>query len=167
MSSFLNWIYRYNTTKKFHSFAFSQEKMKTYSHTDLYICIFDNIILNYVKLSVILILIIGRTDAETEAPILWPFMWRAKSLEKTLMLRKIQGRGKKGATDSEMVGWHHLLNEHEFEQITGSSEEQGSLACCSPWGCKELDMAVTQQQYSCNYNFRKAEQLTQGSQLVN
>ena len=36
-----------------------------------------------------------------------------------------------------MVGWHHLLNEHEFEQITGSSEEQGSLACSRPWVGKE------------------------------
>ena len=39
-----------------------------------------------------------------------------------------------------MVGWHHQLNEHEFEQTPGDSEGQGSLACCSPWGCKELDM---------------------------
>ena len=48
------------------------------------------------------------------------------------MLGKIQVRGKKWATDSKIVGWHHLLNEHEFEQITGGSEGQGSLACCSP-----------------------------------
>ena len=39
-----------------------------------------------------------------------------------------------------MVGWHHRLNGHEFEQTPGDSEEQGSLACCSPWGHKELDM---------------------------
>ena len=62
------------------------------------------------------------------------------------MLGKIQGRGKKWATDSKMVGWHHLLNEHEFEQITEDSEGQGSLACCSTQGCKVLDMAVTEQQ---------------------
>ena len=38
-----------------------------------------------------------------------------------------------------MVGWLHQLNEREFEQALGDGEEQGSLACCSPWGCKELD----------------------------
>ena len=43
-------------------------------------------------------------------------------------------------TEDEMVGWHHLLNGQEFEQALGDDEGQGSLACCSPWGCKELDM---------------------------
>ena len=38
-----------------------------------------------------------------------------------------------------MVGWHYQLNGHEFEQTPGNGEGQGSLACCSPWGCKELD----------------------------
>ena len=45
-----------------------------------------------------------------------------------------------------MVGWHHSLNGHEFEQILGGSEGQGTLACCSPWGCKELD--TTEQQHN-------------------
>ena len=39
-----------------------------------------------------------------------------------------------------MVGWHHLLNGHEFEQDPGIGDGQGSLVCCSPWGCKESDM---------------------------
>ena len=39
-----------------------------------------------------------------------------------------------------MAGWHHRLNGHEFEQTLGDGEGEGSLACCSPWGCKELDM---------------------------
>ena len=43
-------------------------------------------------------------------------------------------------TEDEMVGWHHLLNGHEFEQILRDSEGRGSLACCSPWGHKESDM---------------------------
>ena len=43
-------------------------------------------------------------------------------------------------TEGEMVGWHHGLNGHEFEQAPGDGDGQGSLACCSPWGCKELDM---------------------------
>ena len=46
----------------------------------------------------------------------------------------------KRATEDEMVGWHHRLNGHEFEQAPGIGEVQGSLVCCSPWGCKEFDM---------------------------
>ena len=46
----------------------------------------------------------------------------------------------KRVTDDEMVGWHHLLNGHEFEQTPGDSERQGSLVCCNPWGRKESDM---------------------------
>ena len=42
-------------------------------------------------------------------------------------------------TEDEMVGWHHQLNGHEFEQTPGDSEGQGSLACCAPWGCKVPD----------------------------
>ena len=46
-------------------------------------------------------------------------------------------REEKGTTEDEMVGWHHQLNEHELEQAPGVGDGQGSLACCSPWGCKE------------------------------
>ena len=46
----------------------------------------------------------------------------------------------KGTTKDEMVGWHHWLDGREFEQASGDSEGQGSLACCSPWGLKELDV---------------------------
>ena len=42
--------------------------------------------------------------------------------------------------EDEMVGWHHGQNRHEFEQALGDGEGQGSLVCCSPWGCKESDM---------------------------
>ena len=62
-------------------------------------------------------------------------MRRVNSPEKTLMLGKIGG-GEKGVTENEMVGWHHQLNGHEFEQTPGDGG-QGSLACCSPWGHKE------------------------------
>ena len=64
-------------------------------------------------------------------------MWRADSLEKTLMLGKTEGRRRGWVREDEMVGWHHRLNGHEFEQTPGGSEGQGSLACCSPWSCKE------------------------------
>ena len=45
----------------------------------------------------------------------------------------------KGMTEDEIVGWHHGLNGHEFEQAPGDGDGQGSLVCCSPWGNKELD----------------------------
>ena len=59
-------------------------------------------------------------------------MQRADSLEKTLMLGQIEGRRRRRVTEDEMVGWHHRLNGHEFEQTLGDSEGQGSLVCCSP-----------------------------------
>ena len=49
------------------------------------------------------------------------------------------GRQEKGMTEDEMVGWHHQLNGHEFEQAAGVGDGQGGLACCSPWGRKESD----------------------------
>ena len=61
-------------------------------------------------------------------------------LEKTLTLGKTESSREKGTTEDEMVGWHHQLNGHEFEQALGDGEGQGSLVCCSPWGCKESDM---------------------------
>ena len=66
-------------------------------------------------------------------------MQRTDSLEKTLMPRKIEHQEEKGMTENEMVRWHHQLNGHEFEQASGVGDGQESLACCSPWGCKELD----------------------------
>ena len=76
-------------------------------------------------------------------------MQRADSLEKSLMLGKIEGRRKRGQQD-EMVGWHHWVNGHEFEQTLGNSEGQGSLACCSLWGCKKLDMTERLNNSLCN-----------------
>ena len=43
-------------------------------------------------------------------------------------------------TENDLVGWYHQLNGHEFDQTPGDSEGQGSLTCCSPWSCKDLDM---------------------------
>ena len=64
---------------------------------------------------------------------------RANSLEKTLVLGKIEGRRENGMTEDEMIGWHHLFNEHEFEQTLGDNEGQRSLACCRSWGHEEPD----------------------------
>ena len=82
---------------------------------------------------------IGRTDVEAETPILWP------PYVKIWLIRRDPDAGKdwrqeeRGMTEDEMVGWHHRLNGHEFEQAPGDGEGQGSLVCCSPWGRKELD----------------------------
>ena len=66
-------------------------------------------------------------------------MRRTDSLEKTLMLGKTEDKEEKGTTEDEMVGWHHQLNGHKFEQTLGDGEGQGSLVCCRPWGGKESD----------------------------
>ena len=58
-------------------------------------------------------------------------------------------RRRRPLTEEEMVGWHHRLDGHEFEQTSGDSEGQRSLACCSPWGCRvRLDL-VTEQHWLC------------------
>ena len=82
---------------------------------------------------------IRRTDAVAEAPMLWLPNAKSQLLEKTLMLGKIERQNEKGMTDDKVVGWHHGLKGHEFEQAPGDGEGQGSLACCRPWGHKELD----------------------------
>ena len=64
---------------------------------------------------------------------------RSDSLEMTIRLGKIEGRRRRVQTEDEMVGWHHRLDRHEFEQAPGVGDGQGSMACCSPWGCKDLD----------------------------
>ena len=66
-------------------------------------------------------------------------MQRTDSLEKTLMLGKIEGGRRKGMTEDEMVGWHHRLDGQEFEWTPGAGDGQGGLACYSPWGRRELD----------------------------
>ena len=67
-------------------------------------------------------------------------MQRANSLGKNPDAGKDWRQEEKRITEDEMVGWHHRLNGHEFQQALGDGEEQGSLVCCSPWGYKESDM---------------------------
>ena len=83
-------------------------------------------------------IVTGRTDAEAEAPLLWP------SDAKNWLIWKDPDAGKdrrqeKGMTEDEMIGWHRQLDGHEFEQAPGVGDGQESLACWSSWGCKELD----------------------------
>ena len=83
---------------------------------------------------------IGRTDAEAVAPILWSPDAKSWLIGKDPVAGKDWRQEEKGTTEDEMVGWHHWLNGHEFEQTPGDSEEKGSLACFSPWGHEESDM---------------------------
>ena len=83
---------------------------------------------------------IGRTDAEAAAPILWPPDAKSWLTGKDPDAGKDWGQEEKGEEEDEMVGWHHWLNEHEFEQTPGHNAGQESLACCSLWVHKELDM---------------------------
>ena len=100
---------------------------------------------------------IGRTDVEAETPILWP------PDAKNWLIGKDPDAGKdwrykeKGMTEDEMVGWHHQCSEPELGQTLGGGERQGGLACCSPWGLKELDM--TGQLNSNNNNVYSMELL--------
>ena len=79
---------------------------------------------------------IGRTDVDAENPILWPpdakswLIWEQPDAGKDWRWEE------KGTTDDEMVGWHHLLNGHEFEWTLGVGDGQGGLACCSSWGLR-------------------------------
>ena len=82
---------------------------------------------------------IGRTDAEAKTPRLWP------PDAKDWLIRKDPDTGKnwrhknKGMTEDKMVGWHHWLSGHVFEQALGDGDGQGELVCCSPWSGKESD----------------------------
>ena len=82
---------------------------------------------------------IGRTDDEAETPILWPLDAKNWLTGKDSDAGKDWRWEQKGMTEDEMVGWHHWLDGYEFEQPLGAGDRQGSLVCCSPWGCKELD----------------------------
>ena len=81
---------------------------------------------------------VGRTDAEAETPVLWPpdvkswFIWKDPDSGK-------DWRQEEEMMEDEMVEWHHWLSGHELEQAPEVGDGQGSLACCSRWGCKESD----------------------------
>ena len=71
----------------------------------------------------------GKIDVETEAPIIWPPDVNSRLIGKDLDAGKDWRQEDNGATEDELVGWHHWLHGHEFEQTLGDSEGQGSLAC--------------------------------------
>ena len=87
---------------------------------------------------------IGRTDAEAETPIVWPPDAKNWLIGKDPNAEKDWRQEEKGTTEDEMVGWHHRLDGHGFEQAPGVSDRQGSLVCCSPWGCRVRHNWVTE-----------------------
>ena len=84
-------------------------------------------------------LFIGRTHAEAETPILWPPDTKNWLTWKDPDAGKDWRQEEKGMTEDEMVGWHHQLDGHGFEQVLGAGDGQGRLVCCGPWGHKESD----------------------------
>ena len=104
-------------------------------------------------------ILIGRTDAEAETPILWPpdvMNWLNGKDPDT---GKDWGQEEKCVTENKTLGCHHWLNGHEFEQTQRDSEGQGSLACCSSWGLRELD---TTWQLNNNNVYKRPGGQTQG-----
>ena len=83
---------------------------------------------------------IGKTDAEAEAPLPRPPDAKSWLIEKDPDAGEDWGQEEKGTIEDKMVGWHHWLSAHKFEQTPGDSEGQESIACCSSWGHKESDM---------------------------
>ena len=76
---------------------------------------------------------VGRTNTEAETPVLWPPDAKNWLIGKDPDAGQDWRQEEKGTTEDEMVGWHHWLDGHEFEQALGFGDRQGSLACCSPW----------------------------------
>ena len=87
-----------------------------------------------------------RTDAEAEAPILWPPDAKSRLIGKVPDAGKDWKQEEKGTTEDEIVGWRLWLNGHEFEQTLGDGGRQGRLACCSPWGSQRAGHAQLSEQ---------------------
>ena len=81
----------------------------------------------------------GRSDVETETPVLWPPHVKSWLIGKDSDTRRDWGQEEKGMTEDEMAGWHHRLDVHEFQWTPGVGDGQGGLVCCNSWGHKESD----------------------------
>ena len=94
----------------------------------------------------------GRTNAEAEAPILWSPDTKSWLIRKDPDAGKDWRQEKKATTEDEMVGWHHQVNGHEFEQALGGGDGQGSLVCFISWGSQRVKQeSATEQHTSVNY----------------
>jgi len=81
----------------------------------------------------------GRNDAKAETPVLWPPHAKSWLIGKDSDAGRDSGQEEKGTTEDEMAGWHHQLDGCESEWTPGVGDEQGGLAWCNSWGCKESD----------------------------
>ena len=102
---------------------------------------------------------IGTTDVEAETPILWPPDLKNWLIWKDPDYGKDWRQGEKGTTEDEMVGWHHWLDGHEFEQTLGVGGGQGGLVCCSPWGRRVRHDWVTELNWSKENWFLRATKI--------
>ena len=106
---------------------------------------------------------IGRTDAEAEIPILWPPDAKNWLIGKDPDAGQDWRQEEKGTTEDEVVGWHQSLNGHEFEEALGVGVGQGSLVCCSPWGCKKSDVT---EQLNWTRNDKEWDLVSQGGKEI-
>ena len=109
---------------------------------------------------------IGRTGAEAKAPVLWPPEAKSWLIGKDPDTGKDWRQEEKGMTEDEMVGWHHWLDGHEFEQALGDGEGQGSLACCNPWDRRVARYWVTEQQQQSHISNQWVDYLINGIRLT-
>ena len=121
--------------QKFHLYLCIQEKMNTCIHCKEIKPVHPKGDLSWI--------FIGMTDAEAEAPILWPPDVKNWLFGRDPDARK-DWRQEKGTIEDEMNECHHQLNGHEFEQALGVGGGQGSLVCCNPWGCRVRHSWVTE-----------------------
>ena len=118
-------------------------------------------------------IIIERTDAGAETPILWPPDVKNWLIGKDSDAGKDWGKEEKGMTEDEMLGLHHWLNVYEFKQASGVGDGQWSLVCCSPWGHKESDTTEqlnltdwTEQLSSLERNLSQSQPWTKASSNI-
>ena len=97
----------------------------------------------------------GRTDAEPEAPILWPPDTKSQLIGIDFDAGKDRRQEEKGTTEDNMVRWYHQLYGHEFEQTLRDGEGKGSLACCNPWDCKKSDTTERQNNWTTASHCKK------------
>ena len=96
---------------------------------------------------------IGRIDAEADTAILWWPDGKSQLLRKNPEVGKYWRQEEKKMREDEIIGWHHQLDGHEFEQTLGFGEGQGSLACCSLWSHKELDTTEQLNRSELNWTY--------------
>ena len=109
----------------------------------------------------------GRNDAKTETPVLWPPHVKSWLIGNDPDAGKDWRQEKKGIAEDEMVRLHHQLNGLQFEQALEVGDGQGSLACYSPWGCKEFNMTErlnwTELNWEVKYTIKHTAMLNKAS----